>query len=134
MTVLTENLIAGLKLQLDMMDDELEPGMALEDVPEYGETLRIISELRRLQDLEADNASLHQQFSDQDAIVTELRKTNADLRQQLEKADEIKRLRDAIKTEADYCFAWAANAEMIGDDDRANRHKQRAERLMEYLK
>ena len=85
MTVLTENLIAGLKLQLDMMDDELEPGMALEDVPEYGETLQIISELRRLQDLEADNASLHQQFSDQDAIVTELRKTNADLRQQLEK-------------------------------------------------
>lgn len=46
---------------------------------------------------------------------------------------EVKKLRAAIKQEADYCYGWAANAEMMGDDDRAKRHKERGDRLMSNI-
>ena len=46
---------------------------------------------------------------------------------------EIERLRSVIKQEADYCYGWAANAEMMGDDDRAKRHKERGDRLMSNI-
>ena len=43
---------------------------------------------------------------------------------------EVRKLRSTIKQEADYCYKWAAGAEMMGDDDRAKRHKERGDRLM----
>jgi len=46
------------------------------------------------------------------------------------KVDQLIALRATIKQEADYCYGWAANAEMTGDDDRAKRHKERGDRLM----
>ena len=46
---------------------------------------------------------------------------------------ENKKLRAAIKQEADYCYEWAAKAEMMGDDDRAKRHRERGDRLMSNI-
>ena len=43
---------------------------------------------------------------------------------------ETSRLRAVIEREAEYCYGWAASAEMMGDDDRAKRHKERGDRLM----
>ena len=43
---------------------------------------------------------------------------------------ETSRLRAVIEREAEYCYGWAAGAEMMGDDDRAKRHKERGDRLM----
>ena len=37
---------------------------------------------------------------------------------------ETSRLRAVIEREAEYCYGWAASAEMMGDDDRAKRHKE----------
>lgn len=39
-------------------------------------------------------------------------------------------LKATIEREAEYCYGWAASAEMMGDDDRAKRHKERGDRLM----
>jgi len=43
---------------------------------------------------------------------------------------ETSRLRAVIEREAEYCYGWAASAEMMGDDDRAKRHRERGDRLM----
>jgi len=42
---------------------------------------------------------------------------------------ETSRLRAVIEREAEYCYGWAASAEMMGDDDRAKRHRERGDRL-----
>ena len=42
---------------------------------------------------------------------------------------ETSRLRSVIEREAEYCYGWAASAEMMGDDDRAKRHRERGDRL-----
>lgn len=42
---------------------------------------------------------------------------------------ETSRLRAVIEREAEYCYGWAASAEMMGDDDRAKRHRERGNRL-----
>jgi hypothetical protein len=39
-------------------------------------------------------------------------------------------LKATIEREAEYCYSWAASAEMMGDDDRAKRHRERGDRLM----
>ncbi len=39
-------------------------------------------------------------------------------------------LKATIEREAEYCYGWAASAEMMGDDDRAKRHRERGDRLM----
>ena len=46
---------------------------------------------------------------------------------------EVKKLRAAIKQEAEYCYGWAKNSEMMGDDDRAKRHRERGDRLMSNI-
>ena len=46
---------------------------------------------------------------------------------------EVKRLRATIEREAEYCYGWAASAEMMGDDDRAKRHRERGDRLMSNI-
>jgi len=43
---------------------------------------------------------------------------------------EASRLKAVIEREAEYCYGWAASAEMMGDDDRAKRHRERGDRLM----
>lgn len=43
---------------------------------------------------------------------------------------EVKRLRLAIKAEADYCQGWA---DQYKGEDRGLRHQERADRLMAYL-
>ena len=42
---------------------------------------------------------------------------------------EASRLKAVIEREAEYCYGWAASAEMMGDDDRAKRHRERGDRL-----
>lgn len=42
----------------------------------------------------------------------------------------VRRLQAVIEQEAQYCYGWAASAEMMGDDDRAKRHRERGDRLM----
>ena len=42
---------------------------------------------------------------------------------------ETSRLRAVIEREAEYCYGWAASAEMMGDEDRAKRHRERGDRL-----
>ena len=42
---------------------------------------------------------------------------------------ETSRLRAVIEREAEYCYGWAASAEMMGDDDRAKRQRERGDRL-----
>lgn len=42
---------------------------------------------------------------------------------------EASRLKAVIEREAEYCYGWAASAEMMGDDDRAKRHRARGDRL-----
>ena len=42
---------------------------------------------------------------------------------------EASRLKAVIEREAEYCYGWAANAEIMGDDDRAKRHRERGDRL-----
>ena len=44
--------------------------------------------------------------------------------------DRVRKLQAAIEREAEYCYGWAASAEMMGDDDRAKRHRERGDRLM----
>ena len=46
---------------------------------------------------------------------------------------ETSRLRAVIEREAEYCYGWAASAEMMGDDDRAKRHRERGDRLMSSI-
>ena len=46
---------------------------------------------------------------------------------------EVKRLRAAIKKEADYCYGWAEKSKFSGDIDRAMRHKERGDRLMSNI-
>ena len=42
---------------------------------------------------------------------------------------EASRLKAVIEREAEYCYGWAASAGMMGDDDRAKRHRERGDRL-----
>ena len=44
--------------------------------------------------------------------------------------DKVRKLQATIEREAEYCYGWAASAEMMGDDDRAKRQKERGDRLM----
>ena len=46
---------------------------------------------------------------------------------------EVRKLRATIEREAEYCYGWAASAEMMGDDDRAKRHRERGDRLMSSI-
>ena len=43
--------------------------------------------------------------------------------------DRVRKLQAVIEREAEYCYGWAASAEMMGDDDRAKRHRERGDRL-----
>jgi len=44
--------------------------------------------------------------------------------------DEVKKLRQTIKQEAEYCYGWADHFYGLKDYDRAKRHKERGDRLM----
>ena len=46
---------------------------------------------------------------------------------------EIEKLRQTIKNEADYCYGWADHFYGLKDYDRAKRHKERGDRLMNSI-
>ena len=70
-------------------------------------------------------------------LICELCGSNCNGRDELIKCEreinslqlEASRLKAVIEREAEYCYGWAASAEMMGDDDRAKRHRERGDRL-----
>lgn len=79
--------------------------------------LLLVSALRQYQHNDCSGLLIGYDYSETQKVVTEIYL-------QLEK------LRATIKHEADYCYHWMGESLLKGDVERAQRHKERGDRLM----
>ena len=105
-----------------MTDKETQASTGVASELDTGDevNLLLVSALRQYQHNDCSGLLIGYDYSETQKVVTEL-------------YFQLEKLRKTLKQEAEYCYGWATGAEMIGDDDRAKRHRERGDRLMNSI-
>ena len=82
--------------------------------------LLLVSALRQYQHNDCSGLLFGYDYSETQKVVTELH-------------FQLEKLRKTILQEAEYCYGWADHFYSLKDYDRAKRHKERGDRLMNSI-